>query len=207
VKRATSFVLALGIVFCVAALSGTAFLALLGRERRASGLPPLPPAVAPAGAAGLHAGGPRTDDERLVRDSFLKAHPFLKAQADDRLVRDDVLAARPPEPDVLVPGFPGARVAKPRPVDSGMEYVEFLRWGPHDVDGLSHWKDPKGHRLIRVVTRSKHKEGPPQIADGIWTVPFGKYTPAPRMNSLGDRWLEADIRAKEDARRRGQRAP
>jgi hypothetical protein len=203
-KRATLFVLALGVVLLAVTLAGTLFLVLLDRDRRASGLPPLLPAGAPAAPAGTHAGGPQTDDEREVYDWIV-----TKSAA------------------------PANRIS-----------LEFLKWGPHDLDGLTHWEDPRGCRRIRVVTLSKYKGFPPQnVMDSIYDVPYaGTYKawsppppparvppgrvwnppdksgwydakgrrisgPFPRPNFYGDDWVDVGIRGKENARRDSERPP
>jgi hypothetical protein len=60
--------------------------------------------------------------------------------------------------------------------------IEWLEWGPHDLDGSTHWHDPKGWKVIRVRTRFLRPEQPPVVGDGFVVV-----------GAKRDRWYVDDI--------------
>jgi hypothetical protein len=85
--------------------------------------------------------------------------------------------------------------------------IEWLRWGPHDLDGRTHYQPPETNQLVRVRIRVRPADAAPFVEDLIFTCPRPEAAKgaadAATYNPFGDDWIKVHARAKEAAVRRG----
>jgi hypothetical protein len=83
--------------------------------------------------------------------------------------------------------------------------VEWVVWGPHDLTGETHFKDPSREHLIRVRYRIRQRNMPVMTEDRIFPLDPLKGTVGPSaMNAEGSDWLTESRRAKAQKEQEGR---